>query len=143
MTVLNFLMINAAAVGLMTLFTYLISYLLKINLGEPELLTQLINRTSISKVLKLRIWAGWIMHYSIGMIFLFGYLYFRTLIIIEPEQLWGLLYGVCAGCLGIVGWKLMFYLHPNPPRIPKRIFFFQLLGAHIVFSLTISLIISH
>ncbi|MDO6760212.1 hypothetical protein Q4566_08395 [Tamlana sp. 2_MG-2023] len=142
MSILNILLINTAAVMLMTTFTYFISYIKKTNFGEPELLTQLINRGPFTGQTKYGIWIGWVLHFIMGFVFLYGYFYLRSLVALESEILWGAVYGLFAGILGVIGWTTMFTLHPNPPKVPRLPFYLQLIGAHIVFSITISVYLS-
>ncbi|PNW28077.1 hypothetical protein [Formosa algae] len=138
MTVLKFLLINTVAVVLMTGFSYLISHVLNVNFSEPNRLKQLVNRASIIKKSDFGIWIGWCLHFAIGLVFLLGYFLFKNIIHVVSEFLYALVFGFSAGLFGAMGWKLMFTIHDNPPKLPKFPFYIQLVGAHIVFSETVA-----
>ncbi|HBL80335.1 MAG TPA: hypothetical protein DDZ79_10625, partial [Aequorivita sp.] len=49
---------------------------------------------------------------------------------------WGAIIGAIFGLLGIFGWALLFYVHPQRPKIDFKLFYLQLFLAHIIFGLT-------
>ncbi|PNW27275.1 hypothetical protein [Formosa algae] len=134
MTVLKIILINIIPVTCMTGYSYLVSLSSNMNFSEPNLLKQLVNRASIISKSDFGIWVGWCLHFAIGLVFLFGYFLCREIITNTPELLYALVFGFFAGLFGVIGWKLMFCLHNNPPQVPKFPFYVQLVRAHIVFS---------
>ncbi|WP_434036450.1 hypothetical protein [Formosa sp. 4Alg 33] len=138
MTILKFILINTVAVALMTGFSYVVSLAFNTNFSEPKRLKQLVNRARIIRKSDFGIWIGWCLHFAIGLVFLSGYFLIRNIVPIGSELLYALTFGFLAGLLGVVGWKLMFSLHDNPPQFPKFPFYAQLIGAHIVFSVTVA-----
>ncbi|CDF78632.1 conserved hypothetical membrane protein (DUF2938) [Formosa agariphila KMM 3901] len=138
MTILKFILINTVAVALMTGFSYVISQAYNINFSEPKRLKQLVNRARIIRKSDFGIWVGWCLHFGIGLVFLLVYFLFRNIFPNGPELVYALIFGFLAGLLGVVGWRLMFALHDNPPQFPKFPFYVQLVGAHIVFSATVA-----
>ncbi|MAN58227.1 MAG: hypothetical protein CMC08_00140 [Flavobacteriaceae bacterium] len=124
----------------MTLFSYLISFIRGKEFREPELLTVLIYRYFEMPPLRgLANLPGWILHLVIGYLFLALYNGFFFLNEIEPTPGFTLMVGFALGVLGILGWKVIFTLHPNPPDIKFTEFYIQLLMAHIIFAFTASM----
>jgi len=135
---MQFVTLNAVALLLMTLFTYLVSTLINEKFGQPRLLTIMINRSNIFGNFNFGIWVGWLLHFIIGLCFLWGYFSFNAFIHFKVDILNGFTYGILAGIIGVLGWFIMFNLHKNPPEVSRHIFYYQLVGAHIVFSITIT-----
>lgn len=129
------------ATSLMTLFSYLAARIMSRQFREPQLLNILIKRSSkipLSPGKKSP--AGWIIHYSIGWLFVFLFDLIWKFTELEPSLLSGALLGFIFGFIGISGWKIMFYLNPDPPELDFRKFYFQLIIAHIIFGLGASLV---
>lgn len=124
------------ATSLMTLFSYLAAKLTSHQFREPQLLNVLLQRSPA-------IWfnpkttgiTGWLIHYSIGFLFavILAIIWKRTFI--DPSLTSGALLGFLLGFIGIAGWKLFFYLSPEPPDIKFQKFYFQLIIAHIIFGI--------
>lgn len=141
MKFIQLLSILGISVGVMTVFTYIVSALWDKRFGQPELLTQLVNSSKLMKGSKPQgKWIGWVLHYAFGGVFLFGYVYLRALFELPVTFLWGLGYGCFAGILGILGWMSLFKFHHDPPFVDRNAFYTQLFLAHIIFSLTLSLL---
>ncbi|QDO95224.1 hypothetical protein FNB79_15000 [Formosa sediminum] len=136
MTILKFLFINTIAVLLMTLFSYIISLFYKANFSEPYLLKYLVNHSKFINKSNFGLWIGWCLHFTIGLVFLCGYFLLKNSIPVDSELVYALGFGCIAGVCGVLGWELMFSIHQNPPKLPKLLYYIQLIGAHIVFSLT-------
>lgn len=121
-------------ISAMTLFSYLISEKKNKNFREPELLGQLIHRLPTSASKKSTQMAGWGLHYAIGIFFVACYseLWERTNL--KPSLASGMMLGTANGLVGVVGWKLMFAKHPNPPAKNLKPFFGHLILAHVVFA---------
>ena len=119
----------------MTLFSYLVSESKNKNFREPEVLGKLINRLPTSGSMESSQMVGWGMHYTIGILFVACYseLWERTKV--KPSLPSGALLGAACGVVGVMGWKLMFEGHPNPPAKNLKPFFGHLLLAHVVFGI--------
>lgn len=117
----------------MTLFSNLVSDYENKNYREPEVLGQLIERLpkDISKG-KARL-TGWGMHYAIGFLFVSIYNELWKRKIVNPSLISGATIGAASGLAGIVGWKGMFEVHPNPPAKNLKKYFGHLMLAHVVF----------
>lgn len=119
----------------MTLFSYLIAWLLKQPYKEPFLLAVLLNYFHVidSKTNKV---IGWVLHYVLGLLFVVA---FQILLNVGWAKItWGsaILYGAVIGVIGILGWQLMFMLAPKTPRMNYAGYYAQLFIAHLVFAFT-------
>lgn len=129
------------ATTLMTGFSYLIAAVKKSQFREPELLNILITRSPILPVrVPDRHLLGWAIHYTIGWIFVLVFDYIWRSSLLNPTLASGCLLGFIAGIIGILGWQLFFTLSPDPPRIPLKNFYLQLLVAHVIFGLGAALV---
>lgn len=118
---------------IMSIFSYFMSDLLSEELGEPALLNKLIENVRGSSITKI---IGWVVHWLFGVLFsIFSYLIFITIVNL-PLWCTSILTGAISGIIGIIGWLIMLYLHPCPPKINLPLFFKQLFFAHILFALS-------
>ena len=125
-----------AATSVMTLFSYMASRATGRNFNEPELLADMATKLLPQQQKALGKPAGWSFHYSIGTIWA---LTFREALKItkrKPASMNALLGGVTSGAIGTIVWHAIFKVHPEPPRIPHRSFYIQLMAAHVVYSLS-------
>ena len=76
---------------------------------------------------------GWGLHYLVGHIFCWGYHKLWKTGRVNPGVLSGSLLGAASGVAGILVWKVVFKLHPNPPAKNLKKYFGHLLLAHVVF----------
>ena len=118
----------------MTLFSYLISNKKNKNFREPQVLGQLIKRLPVGVSKEPSQMAGWGIHYAIGTLFVICYSELWEQTKVKPSVTSGTLLGAGSGLIGVMGWKLMFEGHPNPPAKNLKPFFGHLLLAHIVFA---------
>lgn len=119
-----------AATTMMTIFSYALSYIVKMNFKEPEHLSVMLKRIPIHDKV-----AGWAIHYIVGLIFVVAYfLIWKNGI--EANIGSGLAIGAISGLIAILVWHLTLKLHPHPPRIHRIPFYIQLVSAHIVFAIT-------
>ena len=124
------------ATSLMTVFSYSYSAIRKKQYREPDLLNILLSRLYFGKTFTITHSSpGWIIHYFIGLLFIVAYFLLWNVLEIEPSLLNCFILGALSGVLGIVGWGIVFRLHPYPPTINYREFYLQLLIAHIVFGI--------
>jgi hypothetical protein len=123
------------ATSAMTLFSYLYSIITNNNTREPELLAKLMHRLAPRKSLMQSRYTGWLVHYSVGL--LFAELY---------DQIWqkqsknvngraGLIFGGLSGISAILIWKFTLAIHPFPPTVNFGSFALNLFLAHLVFGL--------
>jgi hypothetical protein len=76
---------------------------------------------------------GWALHYLAG--FGFCYVYDRLWKAgkLKPNLLSGMGLGAASGVVGILVWKAVFNLHPNPPAKNLKKYFGHLMVAHVIF----------
>ena len=137
MDLTTFLISWICAILAMTGFSAVLSYLCKCELREHVLLTQLVYtiKSPISKV-RPKVWTGWVIHFAFGLLFMGFYELAWTYSELERTLWWSIVLGVGMGIVGILGWMTFFRLHPYPPELHFKIYYVQLLFAHIVFSVT-------
>ena len=132
-----FLISWIAAISTMTGFSALLSYLLRYELREQILLTQLVYTIkSPTSAKKPKTWNGWAIHFAVGLLFMGFYELAWAYSELVRTLLWSIILGVGMGIVGILGWMAIFRLHPYPPKIHFKLYYVQLLFAHIVFSVT-------
>jgi hypothetical protein len=119
----------------MTSFSYAASVLHHRDFFEPRLLADLIARLRNQKPSTADTISGWVIHYSVGLLFTSIYNQIWQKTSFKPTLLNGLLLGTISGVFGITGWKIVLLLHPNPPMIVEKRFLPHLLPAHAVFGL--------
>ena len=123
------------ATSAMTLFSYLYSIITNDNTREPELLAKLLRRLTPGKSRMNSRYTGWVVHYSVGL--LFAELYDRIWQK-QPRHLNvrnGLIFGGLTGISAILIWKFTLDIHPYPPAINFGRFALNLFLAHLVFGL--------
>jgi hypothetical protein len=76
------------------------------------------------------------MHGSMGLFFAWTYQRLPEIRKMYPDLPDEIFVGVANGIVGIILWKLVFSLHPNPPQIDFKRFYQHLILAHIIFSTT-------
>ncbi|MCL6261067.1 hypothetical protein M3O96_18325 [Aquiflexum sp. TKW24L] len=127
--------INSTVAGTssMTLFSYLVSEKKEENFREPLVLADLISRLSPKMRKSDAAVDGWALHYIAG--FGFSSLYHKLWKSgkVKPGILSGSLLGAASGLAGILVWKGVFKLHPNPPAKDLKKYFGHLMLAHVVF----------
>lgn len=83
-----------------------------------------------------------LIHYSIGVIFSYFYLWQLVERLIINDALSALLYGAIIGSIAVIGWRLFFFIHPNPPPIELIPYLVTIWFGHITLSITFAAIIS-
>ena len=63
-----------------------------------------------------------ILHYLIGVVFSYIYLWLMLEGLITNNTLTALLFGAAIGTVAIIGWRLFFMIHPSPPPIEPTYF---------------------
>lgn len=123
---------------LMSIFSYIVSHSKSENFKEPKLLAEIVKRAFYAHKDKLPKTTGWAMHYAMGVVMtmVFQHCWKETNTI--PASKDGMVAGIIGGLAGVMIWKVLFRVHPNPPRIPFMRFAGHLLLAHIVFTLGVA-----
>ncbi len=125
------------ATSAMTAFSYIYSVIVKKQFREPELLNKLLMRWSNRfQNLSTNSLLGWIIHYLVGVFFMFVFYLIWEKLEIEATVLSGIILGFVAGILGVFGWNITFWIHPNPPKLNFKQYFVHLILAHVVFGIS-------
>jgi len=127
--------LSAALTGttLMSAFSYITSQKEYKQFREPELLNKLVSRMPLDVKADKNSIVGWAVHYIVGLIFCT--LYDRIWQRLTPTErlLVALPLGAVSGVIGAVIWKSTFKVHPFPPIIRYRRYYFHIILAHIIF----------
>ena len=113
---------------LMTLFSYIVSYVSNKNFKEPALLNHLLRRGNRDAPVM-----GWAVHYIIGVLFTAAYEAIWLLWDVAPDIWFVLIAGTLSGITGVIGWTCMLKISSDPPQIALRDFLLQLVFAHVIF----------
>ncbi|WP_158858121.1 hypothetical protein [Lunatibacter salilacus] len=104
---------------------------------EPELLNILLMRwTNAFRQLTKSSLLGWVIHYLVGVFFMFVFYLIWEFMEIEATLLSGGIMGFAAGILGVIGWQFTFWIHPNPPKLDFKHYYVHLILAHVVFGIS-------
>lgn len=111
----NVLLGAAAGTAAMTLFSYFLSGKKDKGFKEPKILGKMMSSAFPSLEETQAEIAGWMMHVSMGLFF--AWLYHRSPDIrkLYPDLPDAVVVGASNGVLGVLLWKLLFSLHPDPP----------------------------
>ena len=126
----------AAGTAAMTVFSYFLSGKKDKEFKEPKLLGKMVNRAFPSMEEAPAQIAGWMMHGSMGLIFASVYQWLLENINFRRDVPDDIFIGFVNGIAGVVIWKLVFSVHPDPPKIHFKRFYQHLVLAHIIFSVT-------
>jgi hypothetical protein len=85
---------------------------------------------------KTAIIAGTILHYLVGIGFVFAYHILWFLGVGQPDFVNGLILGMASGMLAVIFWSTFFAVHPFPPEVQLKLYLPTLFLAHFVFALT-------
>jgi hypothetical protein len=114
----------------MTVFSYVLTRILNEDLVEPYWLNVLL----FKKRLLLRP-LGWLIHFITGIGFFYLLVVLNAIldfgIIIN-----GLAVGVLEGFIGILMWYIAFNFIEKPDNLKLKLYYYNLMGAHIIFSYT-------
>jgi len=120
----------------MTAFSYLVAEKKNKQFKEPQILNKLLKRMDFPLEVKSKHhFAGWILHYKVGIFFSLIYDLLWSNTSIKPSFKNSLIMGAITGLFGILIWELTFTLHPSPPKLDFRGYYRQLFVAHILFGL--------
>jgi hypothetical protein len=139
---LTVILAGIAATLVMTGFSQLTAYLLKKPFYVVIILATMLPFNKDLTPPKLSTYvAATILHYFIGIVFAYVHLWLILNGHITNNVLSALLYGVAIGTIAIIGWRLFFIIHPNPPSLEATYFVMIWLG-HIWLSITAAVIFS-
>jgi len=125
---------SIVATSVITAFSYILSRIKSDNYREPVLLADFLEK-SVQTNKQTALSLGWIIHYGVG--FLFGFLYEpvskKHVDRSSPGK--GVIFGLLAGAVAVLGWSVLFRSHPDKPKINHPLFFKQLVISHIIFGM--------
>ena len=138
--ILKILCVSIGSTALMTMFSYMASFLANKNFREPELINLILNNLryfpfNISK----RSVVGWIAHFLIGLIFTLLGFTLLALTELGPDATFGIIFGSVAGILAIIAWTFCFKITKRILSYSRSIFNFQIFIAHVLFGLSLAL----
>lgn len=81
---------------------------------------------------------GALTHLTIGTIFTFCYYYLWKKGIAKPDLKGGAVLGFMNGIIGLIGWRLLFLLPTNNPKIDLKSYLLNLMIAHEVFGIIVN-----
>jgi hypothetical protein len=133
---LTVILAGVAATLVMTGFSQITAYLLKKNFYVVIILATMLPFNKHVTPPKLSTYvAATILHYLIGIVFAYVHLGLILNGYIANNALSALLYGGVIGTIAIIGWRLFFMIHPNPPSV-ERTYFVMIWIGHIWLSIT-------
>src|SRR3954470_24281879 len=101
----------------MTVFSYMLSFISGTNLKEPYILARLYGRLLPWQTPGKKLLTGWVIHYTVGLLFTELYVAFRKNFSDVNEKKAGLVFGGLAGLAAILIWKFTLSIHPLSPAI--------------------------
>lgn len=116
----------------MTVFSILTSQKKHQQFREHEILSALLKIFPLNE--RTRNALAWTGHYGMGMAFNVINQQLLKKLKGSPTFLNGLLLGAVNGAIGITIWKIIFELHPSPPKINLNRYLAHLMIAHLVFA---------
>jgi hypothetical protein len=125
-----------AGTAAMTIFSYFLSGKKDKDFREPALLGKMAKRILPGSDKTVSEIAGWMMHGSMGLFFAWMYQRLPEIRKMYPDLPDDVFVGVVNGVLGVILWKFVFSLHPDPPKVDFKRFYQHLILAHIIFSTT-------
>lgn len=125
------------ATSAMTAFSYIYSSIVNRQFREPELLNILVIRWSDRpQNLSKNSLVGWFIHYFVGLVFIVVFYMLWEKMQIDATLLSGVSFGFLAGMVGVTGWQLTFWIHPNPPDLNFKHYYIHLILAHVIFGVS-------
>ena len=132
----------AALIGtsLMTFFSYVVSRWRNEVYSEPVLINIMLSVPDDRSKNVSRKLAGWLLNYLIGflIVLLFDCLWFTDIVSFSLGST--IVLGLSLGLIGVVSWKLMFFIAFYKPPVHKKVFYTQLFVAHFLFAVSVFLV---
>lgn len=132
-TLLQILVSSIAATSAMTLFSYVISASARELYKEPVLLSYISTHLNLEVSPTIKNILAWILHYIIGLGFVFVYHFLWVYNVLDISWLVSILLGAISGIIGIITWFILFKIVPQKPHINYGGYYLQLFAAHIIF----------
>ena len=131
------LILLSALIGtsLMTLVSYAVSKIRKKEFFEPMILNRLLYRIDAFPKRNPNHIAGWIIHYTMGLLFSVGIWAIIESFVNNLGVLIFMALGAFSGIIGCIIWEAIFQFHPYPPKMKFNEFFVQSFIVHIVFGI--------
>lgn len=123
---------GAIGTSFMTIFSALVSEKKNRQFREHKILKELLKIFPLEN--RNRSALAWVGHYTMGMAFNVINQYSLKKIKTPPTILNGILLGAINGIIGISIWKIIFAIHPSPPKIELNRYLAHLMLAHLVFA---------
>ncbi|MGJ8592830.1 MAG: hypothetical protein ACSHXF_09795 [Aquaticitalea sp.] len=133
---LTFFIAWISSVTVMSAFSSLWSDVADQNFREHNLLSHIFTKGTLPTFTTKQWIVGWAIHFFFGAVFLLCYEVLWNVTGIVRSVVWSVAFGVIIGIIGVLGWILMFKFCKDRPQIPFTHYYFHLVLAHIVFSLT-------
>jgi H+/Cl- antiporter ClcA len=121
----------------MTLFVNLVAAIFKKPLHAVKILSRMLQRgdntdSRQKKYIKYAIAS--VVHYSIGVGFAYVFSFLLQQQVIELKLSHAILFGSLAGLTGILGWRIVFAIHPNPPKLELSHYLLVIWLGHLIFA---------
>ena len=143
---LNIWIVILAGLGatlVMTCFTLIMSHILKKPFYVVMILAMMLPfKKDVSTPTVFVYITATFLHYFIGVIFSWLYLWQLVDRLIINDLLSALLYGAIIGSIAVIGWRPFFLIHPNPPPIELIPYLVTIWFSHIILSITLAAIFS-
>lgn len=137
MKISRLIIASIAGTAAMTLFSEFLSRKEHKRFNEAKLLSTLHARIfDRDTPTKKDLVTGYLLHYISGIIFTYFFIVIYHQMSNRNIYKKEIAIGIAAGAVGITIWHLTLMLHHNPPRIYLKDYYFQLLLAHIILSVT-------
>lgn len=133
--ILKIVLAFLVATSAMSLFSYMISVSFRELYKEWVLLSYCLTSLNISLSRGMKAFLGWLIHYSIGLLFVIGYHLSWENNTMEETWTSALILGAVSGILGILGWLIIFKITKYVPSIDFKGYYLQLFFAHVIFGL--------
>ena len=143
MAILAIFISGILGTAVMTGFSHIVELFTDHKFNEAHLLNEFINRskTTTSKIGKNH-YLGWLLHFMIG-VCMAGFLYCYYFYMADNVLIWtGVFLGFILGIVGVAGWSIIISAHSDPPEIKWKLFFVQLIFAHIIFGVTVTWVLA-
>lgn len=130
-----------AGTAVMSFFTYLFGVYNRNEMKMIGILGTLITfqttkKGKLSHTTSARI-SGTLINYLLGVTIAVVYLFLWTNNIGRPDYISAVIFGCVLGILAILGLKIIFAIHPNPPALSVNSYISALLLGNIIYSLTV------
>ena len=143
MVYITLILAGFAGTLVMTLFSHTLELLTSFKFNEAQLINILMYRSTKFPEINENHYFGWIIHFLIGVLMVIGVWIYYNQISPIPYSDYGICLGLGLGTIGISGWTLILTFHSNPPKIRWAYFFGQLILAHVLFSFTVTTILTN